>query len=342
MQRPMIPHRGAEFKTLYRSILDRAKVIHRTAHDVLIWPASGSAGWEIAITNLFSPGDRVLATICGDFGERFAASANALGLQVSRLDVPWGMAVQPEQLRQALTAAPDIRGVFLTHNETSTGVTNPLADLAAVAHEAGALVVVDAVSSAAGLPLDVDAWDLDFVLSGSQKAWMTPPGLVIAAIGPRSWQARQRSTYPRFFWDLENVRKAAASGSTPTTPPLSTLYAFDAALDLILAEGVDAVWERHAALGAQTRAGIAALGLTIFADPAYASNTVTAVELPRGIRSGQVIEQLKHRYDIDVASGQGKTADQLIRIGHMGWCDSDDIAYVLDALAELMPALRPD
>ena len=339
MQRPMIPHRGAGFKALYRSVLDRTKLVHRTHGDVFLWPASGSAGWEIAITNLFSPGDRVIVTISGDFGERFYAAAKALGLDARRIEIPWGQAIDPEQLRQALEATPDVRGVFLTHNETSTGVTNPIDKMALIAHDYGALVVVDAVSSAAGLPLEVDLWDLDFVLSGSQKAWMTPPGLVIAAVGPRCWAGYERTTYPKFFWDLASTRKAAADGMTPTTPPLSMIYAFDAALDLILEEGIEQVWARHASLGAQTRAGIEALGLPLFADPAHASNTVTAVSMPEGLSSKVVIERLKQDYDIDVAAGQGKSADRIIRIGHMGWCDAADIEIVLDALAEVMPAL---
>jgi len=339
MQRPMIPHRGADFKALYRSILDRTKLVHRTNGDIFIWPASGSAGWEIAVVNLFSPGDTVLVVVTGAFGERFHSVATMLGLDARRLDVPWGEGVSPEQLRQALDQTPGVRGVFLTHNETSTGVTNPIAELAAVAHDHEALVVVDAVSSAAGLPLETDLWGLDYVMSGSQKAWMCPPGIVIAAAGTRCWDAYNRSTYRRFFWDFAAVREAAADDSTPTTPPESTLYAFDAALDLILEEGVDEVWARHASLGAQLRAGLLALGLDVLANPEFASNTVTAVTMPDGISSKIVIERLKRDYDIDVAAGQGKLTNSVIRIGHMGWCDAGDIEIVLDALAEVMPAL---
>jgi aspartate aminotransferase-like enzyme len=339
MQRPMVPHRGAGFKALYRSILDRTQLVHRTNGDIFIWPGSGSAGWEIAIVNLFSPGDTVLVVVTGAFGERFHAVATMLGLDAKRLDVPWGEGVAPEQLQQALDQVPGVRGVFLTHNETSTGVTNPIAELAVVAHEHDALVVVDAVSSAAGLPLEMDLWGLDYVMSGSQKAWMSPPGIVIAAAGQRCWDAYSRSTYRRFFWDFAAMREAAEEDSTPTTPPESTLYAFDAALDLILEEGIEEVWARHASLGAQLRAGLLALGLDVLAVPQFASNTVTAVTMPDGISSKIVIERLKRDYDIDVAAGQGKIANSVIRIGHMGWCDADDIELVLDALAEVMPAL---
>ena len=242
MQRPMIPHRGPALKELYRSILARLAEVHRTYGDVLVWPATGSAGWEVAIVNLLSPGDPVLAVVCGDFGDRFARVGEAFGLDVRRLDVPWGSAATPEQVAAALERHPDVHAVFLTHNETSTGVTNPLAATAAVVRDHGALVIVDAVSSAGGLPLLVDEWGLDFVLSGSQKAWMCPPGLLIAAVGERAWAASETARFPRFFWDLRAARDYARQGMTPTTPPLSLLYALDAALTMILDEGVENVW----------------------------------------------------------------------------------------------------
>lgn len=338
MQKPMIPHRGADMKAIYRSILDRAKVVHGTSGDVFIWPASGSAGWEVAAVNLFSPGDTVICAIGGDFGERFHRVGKALGLNVVRLDVEWGQAVTPDLLRAKLQETPDVRGVFLVHNETSTGVTHPVEQLASVVREFDALVVVDAVSSAAGIDIQMDRWGIDYVMSGSQKAWMCPPGLLITAVGERCWPAYERSTYKRFFWNFGAMREAAADGATPTTPPLSLLYAFDAALDLLLSEGLEQVYARHAALGAQMRAGVLGLGLSLFADQAYASNTVTAVNVPGG-KAKELIRRLREEHGIDVAAGQAHTGDAIIRVGHMGWCDADDIEIVLDALAEIVPAL---
>jgi aspartate aminotransferase-like enzyme len=338
MQKPMIPHRGADMKAMYRSILDRAKVVHGTSGDVFIWPASGSAGWEVAVVNLFSPGDTVICAIGGNFGDRFQSVGKTLGLNVVPLDVEWGKPVTPELLRSKLKETPDTRGVFLVHNETSTGVTHPIEQLASVVREFDALVVVDAVSSAAGIEIQMDRWGVDYVMSGSQKAWMCPPGLLITAVGERCWPAYERSTYKRFFWNFGAMRDAAADGATPTTPPLSLLYAFDAALDILLTEGLDQVYARHAALGAQMRAGVLGLGLTLFADPNFASNTVTAVNVPGG-KAAELIRRLKEEHGIDVASGQAHTAEAIIRVGHMGWCDADDIELVLDALAEIVPTL---
>ena len=336
MQRPMIPHRGPSFKAFYADLLRLARVAHRTDGDVFTWPASGSAGWEVAVVNLLSPGQAVLAAISGDFGERFANVATAFGLDVRRLAVPWGRAVTPERLRESLAANPDVKAVFLVHNETSTGVTNPLPELARVVREHGALVVVDSVSGVGGVPLEMDDWGLDFVLSGSQKAWMCPPGLLIVAVGPRAWDAVARATYPRFYWDLKAARTAAAQGMTPTTPSLTLLYAYQAALEQILAEGLEHVWARHRRLGAFTRAGVGALELDLYADPAYASDTVTALRPPAGIPAREIVRAARGEHGIELAAGQGAEVDAMVRIGHMGWAEEPDLRRALDALAAIL------
>jgi aspartate aminotransferase-like enzyme len=332
LQGEMIPHRGPAARELIGSILPRAAAVHHTDGEVILWPGSGSAGWEAAVVNLLSPGDAVLAVVTGYFGQRFAQVGEAFGLDVRRLDVPWGQAVTPEALRRALVEHPDVAAVFLTHNETSTGVTNPLPELAAVVRDHGALVLVDAVSSMAGLPFLMDEWGVDFVLSGSQKAWMCPPGLVIVGVGPRAWPAVERSAFPKFFWDLRAARKAAAAGMTPTTPPLSLLYAFDAALDLIEAEGIEQVWRRHRELGEQMRQGARDLGLRLFADEARASDTVTALRPPEGMAASDLVAALRRDSGITVAGGEGPIAEEIVRIGHMGWVDADDVAAVVAAL----------
>ena len=333
MRRPMIHHRGPLLKRFYADLLAKLREIHRTEHDVLVWPGSGSAGWEAAIVNLLSPGDAVLATVIGDFGDRWAKAATRLGLDVRRLDCPWGEALSVDRLSEALAANPDVRAVFLTHNETSTAVTNPLRELAGLVRAHGALVLVDAVSSAAALPLETDDWGLDVVLSGSQKAWMCPPGLVIAAFGPRCWAAYEASRYPRFFWDIKSARDMASQGMTPTTPPLTSLYALDAATDLILGEGLENVWGRHRRLGRRTRDGVGDLGFTLLADPAHASDSVTAVEVPEGFTSRRIIDHLVERHAVLLQGGQGPMVETVFRIGHMGWCDDAAIDDVLESLS---------
>ena len=340
MDRPAIHHRGPLLKSIMRSILTRLAEFHRTDGDVLVWPGSGSAGWEIAITNLLCPGDHVIVTICGDFGERFARCATALGLVVHRLEKPWGVAVLPVDLESALREVPHCQAVLLTHNETSTGVTNPLRELAAIARDAGALVIVDAVSSASALPLEMDSWGLDFVISGSQKAWMCPPGLVICAVGPRAWASYDASTYPRFFWDIASARTSAKAGMTPTTPPLPLLFALDAALELIEAEGLEASWARHALLGDYARRRVDEIGLELLANRHYASNTLTAIRVPEGLTAREIIDHLVAEHRVMLQAGQGAMTEGVVRVGHMGWVHQPDLEDAFDALAATLAVLR--
>lgn len=342
MQREMIPHRGPAFKSHFRHLLRMSREVHRTEGDVLVWPGTGSAGWEAAIVNLLSPGDPVLATVCGDFGDRFARVGTAFGLDVRRLDVPWGQAIDPPDLAEALQLHPDVKAVFLTHNETSTGITNPLPALARVVREHGALVVVDAVSSAGAIPLETDAWGLDFVLSGSQKAWMCPPGLMIAAVGERAWEAYGQSRFPRFFWDIGAARQSASQGMTPTTPPLTLLYAYHAALEMILSEGIEQVWARHHALGDLTRDGIRALDLELFADPARASDTLTAFRPPPGVSSRELLDVLRRDHNVEAQGGQAHLTDSIVRIGHMGWAHEPELRAALAALGDSVRTLAPE
>jgi aspartate aminotransferase-like enzyme len=338
----MIPHRGPAFRDLFGKMIALARDAHRTDGEILIWPASGSAGWEIGIVNLLSPGDAVLAVVNGAFGERFAGVACRFGLDVRRLDVPWGEPVTPGQLRDALAAHEEVRAVLLVHNETSTGVTNPLQELVAVIRDHGALSLVDSVSGVGALPLEVDAWGIDFLLSGSQKAWMCPPGLVIVAAGGRAWEAQEHATFPRFFWDLAEARKLARQGMTPTTPPLSLIYAYHAALELIAAEGLECVWERHRALAELTRQGVAAAGLSLFAREGYRSDTVTAFSPPPGMAAKEMLTILRTEFGVEAQGGQAHLADAIVRLGHMGWVHEPEILQAIEALKEIGARVTAD
>jgi len=338
----MIPHRGPAFRALYSETLKLAREIHRTDGDVLTWAATGSAGWEVAVVNLLSPGDPVLVGVNGNFGQRFADVAGRLGIDVRRFDVEWGEAILPAQLQSALETHPDVKAVFLVHNETSTGVTNPLRELAGIVREHGALVVVDAVSAVGALPLEVDEWGIDFLFSGSQKAWMCPPGLLIAAAGPRAWEAHQRSQYRRVFWDMSDVKKAADQGMTPTTPPLSMIYAFRAALGMMADEGIEQVWDRHRRLGLMTREGITGAGLRLFARRGFESDSVTAFEPPAGVAAGKLLEMLRRDYGVEAQGGQAHLADRLIRVGHMGWVHEPEMRQAIDAIVDACARLSAD
>jgi len=317
-----------------------ARQVHRTDSDVLTWPASGSAGWEMAIVNVFSPGEAVLAVVNGDFGERFARVASRLGLDVSRLEIDWGAPVMPDQLDRALQEHPDVSGVLVVYNETSTGVTNPLPELASMARDHGALIIVDAVSAAGAIPLEFDAWGIDLLFSGSQKAWMCPPGLLIAAFGPRAWAAYEESSFPKSYWDAGEAKKMAERGMTPTTPPLSIVYAFHAALTMILEEGLNNVWERHRNLGDIAREGVLTAGLELFAQPGYESNSVTAFLPPAGVKAGEMLTLLRSDYNVEAQGGQAHMADRLIRLGHMGWAHEAEIRQAMAAVGDATSNLR--
>jgi aspartate aminotransferase-like enzyme len=332
--RDMINQRGPEFAALLRDLCARTPALHRsTAADVLFFPACGTGGLEASIVNLFSPGDTVISAAIGYFGERSAKIARAFGLKVVSCDVAWGEAAAPELVRQALLDHPEAKAVLTTHNETSTGVTNDLQALGRVCAERGVLFVVDAISSMVALPLEMDEWGCDLVISGSQKAWMCPPGVAIVAVGPRAWAAHRRATLPRYYWDFTLTKEAHAKGFSPATPALSIMFGLHAAVELIEAEGLENVWARHARIGALVRRRLGELGLGVFGDPRHPSDTVTAIEVPAGITPAALLERLRDEYDVILANGQGPLADRVVRLGHLGWVHEPEIEAALDALA---------
>ncbi|GER92043.1 hypothetical protein KDW_62050 [Dictyobacter vulcani] len=249
----------------------------------MTYPASGTGGQECAVVNVFSPGDHVVSIIIGNFGTRLAKIAEAYGLKVSRIEFSWGEAADPAIVEARLKELTPYKGVLMTHNETSTGVTNNIRTLASIVRTVSpeALVVVDAVSSLSSLPLEMDLWDLDVVFTGSQKGWMIPPGIMMIAASERAWQAHKNAKLPRFYWDWTSTRKQLdASWQHPTTPPVSLFYALDVALEMMLDEGREAIFARHKKAGEYVRDRVQAMGLHLLAtDVRYASNTVTAIRL---------------------------------------------------------------
>lgn len=332
----MIPHRGPEMSSFMADLRAKARTAHRTEGQVLMWAASGSAGWEASIVNFLSPGDTVVATVCGSFGERWASLGTAYGLDVHRVEVPWGNGISPDTFAEVLEAAGEVKAVFITHNETSTGVTNPLQALARLARDAGAMVFVDAVSSAGALPLEVDAWDLDWVFSGVQKAWMCPPGIMMATVSERAMAASAGTGYNRFYFDVRTMAKAADEGSTATTPAISLLYALDASLDEMLAEGIEQVWARHQRLGRHVREGLGQLGLRLVAESGYESDSITGFWTPDGLEAVTLKERVSDATGIVIATAQGAMAKTAMRIGHMGWVETPELDATLEALAANM------
>ncbi len=341
MARPMINHRGPEFAAMVARITTQLQHFFQTAQPVLGFPSSGSGAMEAAIVNSFSPGDAVLSVTCGAFGNRLAKIAETFGLRVTRHEVEWGRAAEPAGVAEAMSAIPDLRGVLLTHNETSTGVTNDIQALAQMirGRSGDALILVDAVSSLGCVDLRMDEWDLDVVFTGSQKGWMVPPGLAMIAASERAWEATERATLPRFYWDFRMTRKSLEKGQTPYTPPVSIYYGLDVSLPMMRAEGREAIFARHAAAGALVRGRARAMGLELFADPAFASNTVTAIRVPESVDAKALTKALREDEGVVIAGGQEHLDGKIIRIGHLGYFTQADLTACMDALERRLTAL---
>ncbi len=329
---PVVHHRGRDFRETYERCLARLREVYRTEHDVLLFTSSGTGAFESAVANLTSPGDRALVVSSGSFGERWAAMTKAFGVDLVHVRLDWGETPEPEDLRSALEVAGDVRVVYLVHSETSTGVVADVQALAAVAKDAGALVVVDAVSSLGAVPVETDAWGIDVVVSGSQKALMCPPGLAFASVSPAALEAAARSASPRFVYDWERTRVAQTKLDAPFTPAVSLVRALDVALGMLLDEGLEAAFVRHARLGRACREGAKAIGLELFSPDEDRSAVVTAIRSPDGVDATRVVAELRERFGITIATGQGELKGKIFRIGHIGWFDVFDITTALAAL----------
>ncbi len=332
MAAPVEHHRGPDFKQLFGRCLARLREVFRTEGEVLVFTASGTGAMESAIANLCSPGDRVVVPSAGHFGERWAALAEAYGCEVSGLAYAWGETPVPDDLEARLRELGGATAVLLTQSETSTGVVCDVEALARVAKAAGALVVVDAVSSLAAVPLEVDGWGVDVAISGSQKALMTPPGLAFASVSNAAWDATERSTSPRYYFDWGRTRRAQQKPQSPFTPAVPIVAGLDVALGLLLEDGLESAFAHHARLGRACREGVKGMGLELFSPDEDRSAVVTAVKVPEGIDGRELVLEIRDRFGVTLAGGQGRLEGKIVRIGHIGWFDVFDIATALAAL----------
>jgi aspartate aminotransferase-like enzyme len=328
---PVIHHRSPDFKAVFLRVVARLQEVFRTENDILLFTSSGTGAFESAFANLLSPGEKALVVSHGEFGTRWQKLGAAYGCDVVPLTYDWGRTPQPEDVADAL-AASGAQIAFFVHSETSTGVVSDIRSLTAACNEAGVISVVDAISSLAAVPLETDAWGIDVVVTGSQKALMTPPGLAFASVSPRAWEKSAQSRLPRFYWDWARTRAAQEKGSTPTTPATSTVVALDTALELILEEGLENVFARHVAIGRACRAGAKAMGLELYSPDDDSAAVLTGILTPEGIDAVELRLALRDRHGITIAGGHGDIVDRLFRIGHIGYVDVFDIATVLGAV----------
>jgi len=339
--RQMINHRGKEFGEMTNRIIPKLKQCFQTKNEVVILSTSGTGGLESAVVNMLSPGDKVLGISIGIFGDRFAECAKVYGAEVIPLKYEWGRAVDPDDVKKALKENPGVKAVMVTHNETSTGVTNPLKEIAKVVKDADKLILVDAVSSLSSIDLPVDAWNLDVVVTGSQKGWMVPPGLAFVSISERGWKAHAEAKMPRFYFDFSRAKKFAADGQTPWTPTVPVFFGMDVALDMMLKEGLPNIFARHARVAGKARAWVKSKGLQLLsADEKFASNTVTAVKAPDDMDVARFTSTLRDEYKVVIAGGQGGMKGKVFRIGHLGLVSEKDMDEVLAAMDKALPKAK--
>lgn len=337
MSKQMINHRGVEFGQILNSVTANLKAMFQTKNDVFLYTTSGTGGLEAAVVNTLSPGDKVLAVVTGVFGERFAQIAEAYGADVTRLVFKFGNGADPDKVKQSLDDDPSIKTVLVTHNETSTGVTNDLEALAAVVKKYDKLLLVDAISSLGCIDLRVDDWNCDVVVTGSQKGWMAPPGVAMLSFSAKAWEAVEKSKMPNFYFDVKKAKSSLEKGQTPWTPGISTFYALYVALNGMVKEGLDSVFARHIKMAQKTRGGLKAMGLTLFADPIYASDTITSVKVTGGLDAIKLLKILLEEHDTIIAGGQANLIGKILRVGHLGCVVESEIDAVLDALRQALP-----
>jgi aspartate aminotransferase-like enzyme len=334
MAREMINHRGSEFANLLKTNTDLLKKVFKTENDVLILTASGTGGMEAAVANFFSQGDEVLVGVCGVFGERFAKICKAYGLNVKTIVTEPGKGIEPEVLEKALKENPNVKAVFLTHNETSTGVTNNLKELAPIVKEnPERLLIVDAVSSLGAIDLPTDELKIDVVVTASQKALETPPGLAMVSVSELAWKFNEKANLPRFYFDLRQAKKFLDEGATPFTPAVSIFFALKKSLENILNRGLENNFKRHSLLGKAVREAIKAIGVTkLLADERWASDTVTPIIPPDNVNPDDLRKYIRSKFGVVLAGGQGNLKGKIFRIGHLGYVEPTDILVALSAV----------
>jgi aspartate aminotransferase-like enzyme len=335
--RPVLSHRGPEFTAILRRSEEMIQPVLGTRNRVFFFSSSGIGMMEAALVNVLAPGERVLISTHGQFGERFVAIAGALGVRADTLDIPWGLAPTAAEIGERIRSA-DYRAVVVVHNESSTGVVADLAAIGAVLRGRDALLVTDSVSGLGGVEMRQDEWGVDIVASSSQKALMCPPGVGVISMSDKAWDTANRNDrLPRFYWDFRKARAAVEKPETPFTTPVSLIAGLHEALEMIHEEGLPHVLARHQGLSRALRAGCAALGLTSYPKAEKVSSTVVCLDVPEKLNGKDIVRRLKERYGTVIAGSRNKLDGRVIRIGTMGSVSAGDI---LTDLAHLEATVR--
>lgn len=338
MAQPMIFHRSPAFTEVNDEVNEGLKWLYRTTQPVLTLVGSGTAGMEAAVTNFFSRGDKVLCLHGGRFGERWTELAKAFGLEPLVLDVEWGRVIDPNEVEAALAKDKSIKGVFATASESSTGVAHPIEQYAQACRKSDALLVVDAISAIGAFDVPQDAWGIDVLVGSSQKALMLPPGLAFVGASEKAWARAKQANLPRFYFDLQKLKKKLAEGEPTWTPAVSLVVGLRESLRMIKAEGLENVFARHAALAAATRDAAVAMRCELFAQ-ASPSPSVTSVKVPQGLDGSALVKGLRTRHGITISGGQEHLKGKIFRVAHMGYFGPFDVITAIAGLEMMLASM---
>ena len=332
MAAPMVHHRTPQFSKIFAEAAEDAKYLFQTQQDVLILASTGTGGMESCVTNLFSPGDKVLVINGGKFGERWGKISESYGLQPVWINVEWGQAVDVNEVKAALDKDKDIRGILVQASETSTAVAHPVEELSKLTRDRDdILLVVDGITGVGVFPLPMDEWGIDAMVTGSQKALELPPGLALVALSEKAWKFADQSKCPHFYFDLKKERKNLASQTSAYTPAVSLVIGLRAVLKNIKEEGLENVHKRHNRLARATRAATQALGLKMVS-PNSPADSLTGVFLPDGIDGAKIVKSLRDDFGVTLAGGQDQWKGKIVRIAHLGYVDTFDTVVAIAAL----------
>ena len=336
MAEPIMHHREPEFEKIYAEIREGMKYLFQTKNEVLIFTSSGTGAMEGAVSNLLSRGDKAIVVRGGKFGERWGEVCKAYGIEFIPIDVEWGKAVDPKEIKKLLESDPSIRAIYTQASETSTGVRHPVQAIADLVKKyEDKVIVVDAITGIGVFNIPTDAWGLDVVISGSQKALMLPPGLSFATLSDKAWKLVEKSTLPKYYFDFKKELKNTKKNQSSYTPAISLYVGLRETLRMIRAEGLEAVFHRHEKLAEATRRAVKALGLELYA-PDSPSDAVTAVKIPGGIDGEKLKDLFFEKFGITVAEGQDRAKGKIIRIAHLGYYERLDMVMVISALEMLL------
>jgi aspartate aminotransferase-like enzyme len=337
--KPILHHRTSEFGKIFVEVIEDMKYVFQTKNDVLMVTSSGTGAMESAVVNLLSEGDEVIVASCGNFGDRWEKICQTYKIKVNKIAVEWGKAINPKDIETVLKTNKNIKAVFTTHTETSTGIVNDIETIGKIVSQTPAVLVVDTISGLAGQKFLTDEWNVDVAVTGSQKGLMCPPGLAFVSVNEKAWKLVEESKLPKFYFDWKKMKKSVGNKETPFTPAVSLVVGIHQSLELIKQKGIEKIWSETEKLSLACREAVKSMGLKIFSDESSTCVVLTPILMPEGIDGQKVVKTLREEFGISIAGGQDKLKGKIVRIAHMGYIDKFDLIVAISGLEIVMNKL---